>query len=148
MIYLTRQLGIQYLWIDALCIIQGDADDWAIKGGQMADIYGNSAITIAARDAGNSSEGFLRRESCVQDKVSVRGINVLLIPEPSAWYLDPLRGDPLADRGWIFQERLLSRRVLYFGKYKTSWECETYERYENLHCASVPGDVTRGGSET
>lgn len=60
------------------------------------------------------------------------------ILEPNAWYMDPETGCPLASRGWIFQERHLSQRILYFGKYKLSWECATHERYENISIPVTP----------
>ncbi|KAF3769152.1 HET-domain-containing protein, partial [Cryphonectria parasitica EP155] len=35
----TRALNIAYLWIDALCIIQGDAEDWERESKMMGKIY-------------------------------------------------------------------------------------------------------------
>ncbi|KAK1957247.1 HET-domain-containing protein, partial [Colletotrichum sublineola] len=43
---ITSHLGIQYFWIDALCIIQGDPDDWAREAGQMCEVYSNAVVTI------------------------------------------------------------------------------------------------------
>ena len=34
-IYATAKLGIRYLWIDALCIIQDDVEDWSIESAKM-----------------------------------------------------------------------------------------------------------------
>jgi hypothetical protein len=36
---ITRRLGIRYLWIDALCIIQDSPTDWAEESVKMAEIY-------------------------------------------------------------------------------------------------------------
>ena len=55
----TRMLGIRYLWIDALCILQDDQDDWLKQSSQMGSIFKNSLLTIAIHSAKNSSEGFL-----------------------------------------------------------------------------------------
>lgn len=44
---LASGLGVQYLWIDSLCIIQEDAHDWNIQAGKMAEIYMNSFLNIA-----------------------------------------------------------------------------------------------------
>lgn len=38
-IYVTRKLGVRYLWIDALCILQGCKQDWEIESGRMASYY-------------------------------------------------------------------------------------------------------------
>lgn len=39
-IYIARRLGFEYIWIDALCIIQDDRDDWCREASQMAEVYG------------------------------------------------------------------------------------------------------------
>lgn len=59
-IRVTRMLGVQYLWIDSLCIIQNDARDWQIESSRMGDVYRNAYLTIAACCASSDSEGFLR----------------------------------------------------------------------------------------
>jgi hypothetical protein len=56
-ITLTRQLGIQYIWIDALCIVQDDHAEWEVESSKMRDIYSGSSLTIAASDAADASEG-------------------------------------------------------------------------------------------
>ncbi|KAK3938227.1 heterokaryon incompatibility, partial [Diplogelasinospora grovesii] len=53
----TRTLGVQYLWIDSLCIIQDDPDDWRRGSVQMGSIYRDAAITIAASGAKDGTEG-------------------------------------------------------------------------------------------
>ncbi|KAB5542496.1 heterokaryon incompatibility protein-domain-containing protein, partial [Coniochaeta sp. 2T2.1] len=58
-IQVTKFLGIQYLWVDALCIIQDDKIDWARESAAMAGIYGNAYVTIAAASASSADEGFL-----------------------------------------------------------------------------------------
>jgi hypothetical protein len=52
-----RRLGIRYLWIDSLCIVQGDEEDWQIQSAQMASIYKGSTLTIAASSAHDGTEG-------------------------------------------------------------------------------------------
>ncbi|KAB5584705.1 heterokaryon incompatibility protein-domain-containing protein [Coniochaeta sp. 2T2.1] len=47
-IFVTRELGIRYLWIDSLCIIQDDEDDWKREAENMADVFANAFVTIAA----------------------------------------------------------------------------------------------------
>ena len=60
-VIVTRMLGIKYLWIDALCILQDDQDDWLKQSSQMGSIFKDSLITIAIHSAKNSSEVFLWR---------------------------------------------------------------------------------------
>ena len=54
---ITRGLGIRYLWIDALCIVQDRFEDWETHSTQMSVIYANAAVTIAAAHASNTLQG-------------------------------------------------------------------------------------------
>ena len=54
----TRGLGERFLWIDSLCIIQEDEDDWKIES-KMETVFGSVYCTIAAGSAKDSTEGFL-----------------------------------------------------------------------------------------
>ena len=58
-VLVVRALGVQYLWIDSLCIIQGSSRDWSEQAPQMASTYGNAYCTISADAAENSSDGFV-----------------------------------------------------------------------------------------
>ncbi|KAF7559100.1 hypothetical protein G7046_g5068 [Stylonectria norvegica] len=58
-VVMTRALGLRYLWIDSLCIIQGDPQDWEEQSAVMADIYANCYLNIATTRSANGSQGFL-----------------------------------------------------------------------------------------
>jgi hypothetical protein len=68
-ITLAEKLGIFYIWIDSLCIVQDDLDDWTRESLSMAGIYANGCLTIAAASAASCSEGFRIRSP--QPRVSV-----------------------------------------------------------------------------
>ncbi|KAK0716662.1 heterokaryon incompatibility protein-domain-containing protein [Apiosordaria backusii] len=104
-IHVTRQLGFQYLWIDALCIIQDSTLDWEEQAARMQDIYEGAAITIAA-DAGSNS-------AAAEDHATLRNGNSIL-----------------QARAWAFQEQMLSKRVLHFGEFEMGWECAICTRCE------------------
>jgi hypothetical protein len=53
----TRSIGLQYLWVDCLCIIQDDQDDWLRESATMSKVYGLSTCTIAATLGGNGDDG-------------------------------------------------------------------------------------------
>jgi hypothetical protein len=61
-IEVTRQLGLRFLWIDSLCIIQDNAEDWAQEAATMHMVYKNAEFTIAATIAESSHSGFLKRD--------------------------------------------------------------------------------------
>ncbi len=122
----TRQFGIQYLWIDSLCIIQDDAKDWQIESAQMASTYQNAVITFAGSASSGHSEGLFRRahpdhiDHALPPSTKFAGIEKIRTRQPlphDAEYL------PLMHRGWVFQERLLSPRYLHFGQNELLWEC-------------------------
>jgi hypothetical protein len=130
-----RKLKLRYLWIDSLCIIQDDDMDWQKEAASMAEIYGNSRLTIAVPGAGDCSEGCFMGGPPRQhaQKVHWPGVNgegsypvyIRHSLEHTPFYdADQTRvNSTLLNRAWLHQERLLSRRILYFGKTELIWKC-------------------------
>ena len=56
-VYVTRALNIRYLWIDALCIIQDDNDDWTREAAKMKSVYSQAVVTIAATSSRDGAGG-------------------------------------------------------------------------------------------
>ncbi|OTA02517.1 hypothetical protein A9Z42_0028990 [Trichoderma parareesei] len=125
-IFVTRELGYQYLWIDALCIIQDCVTDKGTEIGRMAAIYKNASITIAAATSSDAAHGFLSEEPepyCPQYKVYVPMTN----NTTGTVYVSvgPYEPDhPLDKRGWTLQEFMLSSRMLIFSDYELLWQCK------------------------
>jgi hypothetical protein len=65
---ITRAIGIRYLWIDSLCIIQGDKRDWEIESRKMVDVYPRSLLNIAATSSADNRGGCFSRSvrDCLQ----------------------------------------------------------------------------------
>src|SRR6266480_6251712 len=136
-IRVTQALGVQYLWIDSLCIIQDSSEDWDAESARMADVYTNAHLTIFADCGHNDDHGFLHHripEPSVSVLVPVKeGVRLELNLRKSVennfksiqktLFPTNVQSSHLADRGWIFQERVLSRRILHFGKDQMFWEC-------------------------
>ncbi|CVL13891.1 uncharacterized protein FPRN_15246 [Fusarium proliferatum] len=125
------ELGLNFLWIDALCIIQDDLEDKAKEIGQMANIYENSYVAIMASRAKSVEEGFLHPRSHFgadrrspgfrlqyETKKGRRGSVVLVEESSSQTY-----ADPLSLRAWAYQEFILSPRILDYGELRTTWIC-------------------------
>lgn len=53
-IEVTRQLKVRYLWIDSLCIVQDDPDDWRRESQKMGDVFEQCICVIAATDSVDS----------------------------------------------------------------------------------------------
>ncbi|KAJ4395255.1 hypothetical protein N0V85_006621 [Neurospora sp. IMI 360204] len=130
----TAHLGISYIWIDSLCIIQDSPQDWTEESAKMCSIYENGHLTIAASAASNGSGGLPIRDS----SSFVRLTGTTSSPESKPFdilgYFELGLGDhpyptnhrtPLLSRGWVHQEMLLSPRVVHFVKTELLWECKT-----------------------
>ncbi|KAK3341995.1 heterokaryon incompatibility protein-domain-containing protein [Lasiosphaeria hispida] len=124
-------LEVPYIWIDALCIVQDDAADWASEAAKMKDVYENALLTLSATSAPDVSSGiFLPRTKLTYP---LRAANVsarrpcTTTHEKLFLYAndhaDHMESYPAMSRGWIFQERLLSRRMLYCAHDELIWEC-------------------------
>ena len=126
-IIFTRKLGLKYLWIDSLCIIQDDEDDWRHEASLMANIYENAVLTLGATASASDAEGLFRSSSSIHDPIELRGKTskgkryiVYARRQLPHWMHD----EPLFKRGWIFQERYLSPRFLHFASNELIWECK------------------------
>ncbi len=141
---LTRSLKIRYLWIDSVCIIQDDRQDWRIESSRMCDMYSNAYLTIAATLATDDSQGFLRHRqsklACI-DLIypAEETIRLFLQPDKAniGYYSDSCDG-PLHSRAWTLQERLLSRRILGFASNQMYWECRGHTLQKESGYRSIP----------
>jgi hypothetical protein len=141
-VLVTRSLEQQFIWIDALCIIQDDKDDWERESVKMQDIYKYSYLTIVAAFSASSHDEFVERELPLPTlKI---GFQPARHPEMrGAFHLrkevgntverafHEVRGSVWNQRGWTFQERHLATRLLYFGKDCLHFECQSHRRTEN-----------------
>jgi hypothetical protein len=110
--------------------MRDDADDWRVAAATMADVYENAFICIAATWSSNSDGGCF---SQIHDKYKVKklgssGLYARHIPPEFPGHVDApssFRGWPLMTRGWVYQERLLSPRMVHFAKHHLYWECNS-----------------------
>ncbi|KAH8685846.1 heterokaryon incompatibility protein-domain-containing protein [Tricladium varicosporioides] len=135
-INIAQDLGIDYIWIDSLCIIQDDDDDWKQEAALMHGVYGNSFLNIAASDACDGSKGcFIERNKSFQTFHTVR-VKLGDDCNPRSYSIIPtsifraLSKTVLASRGWCLQERLLAPRTLHFEYRQLYWECDTRQYCE------------------
>lgn len=138
-IVVVRRLSIRYLWIDALCIVQDAREDKACEIPQMRSIYSNAACNLAASASDDPHGGLFRaRDTTAVAPGLVAAPSGALRNEThhvvDMSYRDrQILSGPLHRRGWVFQERLLSTRVLYFGQSQVFWEC-----LSELKCEGFP----------
>ncbi|KAH7040130.1 heterokaryon incompatibility protein-domain-containing protein [Microdochium trichocladiopsis] len=134
-IKVVQQLNIRYIWIDALCIIQEDAADWDREAARMAPYYSNAYLTIAASWAQSATLGLFppapktARIGPLEVFSSTRHFPQLVDDLEHRLPGSDAMAFPMLTRGWCFQERLLSPRVLHFAQHELIWECR-----ESLTC--------------
>ncbi|KAK8127295.1 HET domain-containing protein [Apiospora sp. TS-2023a] len=124
---ITLELGLRYIWIDSLCIIQDSDTDWQTESSKMADIYRNGYITIAAVSSPDSKGGCFPSnpigDICLDLPLKDGLIAKLAVREKSTE--DLARQKPLLTRAWVYQERMLSRRTLLCHHRELQFECRT-----------------------
>jgi hypothetical protein len=129
---LARTLGIRYVWIDALCIVQDDPDELQHEISNMGHIYRNAILNVGALQAAKVEEDgeegahglFVDRNprdcSPFALKIQRSGFKNDCFAYQSGY--SDLNRSSIMQRGWVLQERLLSRRSIYFGD-QIWWEC-------------------------
>ncbi|KAK1753740.1 heterokaryon incompatibility protein-domain-containing protein [Echria macrotheca] len=157
----TRALGLEYIWVDALCIIQGSQDgnkgDWETEAAKMADYYSNALVTIGASSAASADQGIFtpreewhapkRVEISDWDGRSWEGLQqkqLLAQERPTGDLMRLGRGDtgPISARGWTFQENSLASRMIHFTSLGLMWECRQHMTTENGHTLVQEGVTT------
>ncbi|KAH8806112.1 heterokaryon incompatibility protein-domain-containing protein [Xylogone sp. PMI_703] len=126
---LTRQIGMRYLWVDTVCIVQDSQEDKARLIGCMDDVYDNATVTFVAAsgidaDAGLSGisprTGHLIEPAKIISASDGKALN-LSLSLPSL--CDEVRRATWNTRGWTFQEQCLSQRCLYFTAEEAFFNC-------------------------
>ena len=152
----TRLLGLKYLWVDSLCIVQDDSDDWAKESATIGGIYANSFVTIAADKAAGPNEGcfqaeddFKKRRYGIEFRDNIGRPNFVYVRQRAITQQNPTletmtcyaddASSKLESRGWTLQEQLLSPRIVHFSETEMTWECNTQNVCE---CGNVLGSST------
>lgn len=152
-LYVTSQLGVKYIWIDCLCILQDSRDDWEYEAARMGDVYQYAACNIAASGYENGKTSIFKERTplpflnfllCV-DRTLVTDNKTTRYPMPTprlpkgmyvrldlGEFKNAVEKGPLNRRGWVAQERVLSPGVLHFTPKQMWWECKDQICNESL----------------
>ena len=139
-IEVARSLGVEYLWIDSLCIIQDSIEDWRKESRLMDKVYRFSACNIMAEAAINCDVGlFFERDPqrlgiFTLDEKQTSNLShrstVCVTNDYVKAKSDEGKGSPLYSRGWVCQERWLSPRQISFHSNQVFWECRKIKACE------------------
>lgn len=154
---LAAELAIDYVWIDSLCIVQRDASEWGREAVRMADYYQYSTFTVFSPDATpevglfnphdtDNSHPLVRLP--YRDKTGhQRGNFYLYLAErdqnKQQW--DAIARSELLTRGWIFQELMLSRRLVCFAGQRLFMQCKEkapQAEGSNIKSSSIYSDLS------
>jgi hypothetical protein len=138
-IKIVRFLGLRYLWVDSLCILQGASNiaqkDWLNESKMMGNVYQSAFFTIAAESAASAQTGILTPRLASNPATCILK---MAAGSPKSIYLQVHHftkvevTEPLQRRGWTLQESLLSQRLLRFGTHEISWQCACAQRSESV----------------
>ncbi|KAK3402148.1 heterokaryon incompatibility protein-domain-containing protein [Sordaria brevicollis] len=140
-ITVAHELGLRYIWIDAFCIFQdnNNNNDWHRESSLMQRVYSNSYCNMSAADA-NSCSGSLvkaRKTSLIAPAVAEHNDKKCIVWDPIFWRREVILA-LVNTRGWVLQERVLSPRVLHFGKRQIIWECCEHSAAESFPAGVHP----------
>ncbi|KAF2193006.1 HET-domain-containing protein, partial [Zopfia rhizophila CBS 207.26] len=125
-IKVAAAMGIRYLWVDAICIIQDDERMLQSQIPNMARIYAQAVVTIIAANGDQANSGLCgiqpesRNVRC--GLVSLPNLNLTTHPDD---YAPRTRRSKWGFRAWTMQEELCSSRRLYFEANRVAWSCQS-----------------------
>ncbi|OIW28098.1 HET-domain-containing protein [Coniochaeta ligniaria NRRL 30616] len=150
----VKSLGIRFLWVDALCLIQDDENDVEIGMEVMNSVYQGSYFTIIAASGNDATSGLpgVRPASRVASQTTVdldpsgNGLK-LTLQHSIDWHL---KRSVYSQRGWTLQELVLPRRTVifinkqvYFRCQEANWAEETTADAFTHHLDPDDGNISR-----
>lgn len=155
----SNSIGISYIWIDSICIIQDSMKDWEFESRTMLRVYQHAECNLAAAVSEDSHGGlFSQRDHALlpsgwfeseNNITELKGLHCA-IPQTghadlwdnyvsrSMYWKDEFEKEiglsRLLGRGWIYQERAASNRIVAFGRDQVFWDCS-----ERLESDVLPG---------
>ncbi|CAN9252321.1 unnamed protein product [Alternaria alternata] len=138
-IAITRAIGLRYIWIDALCIVQDDEDDWSHESSQMNLVYRHAFVTFCSLNSNSCHESFLNRAPAVKIPFQSTIHNAIKGSYLIRLHPRTVHGQRLtkyewdyslsnwSKRCWTYQEKEMSTRLLLFGSLKMHFACGRYQ---------------------
>ena len=117
-------LGVRYIWIDSLCIVQDSSRSFGLNSRVMDLIYGNALLTICAADGVDSSTGLRAMHPKEHEAHQITadcapGVRLMVTHPPEI----VIKASTWDTHAWKLQERLLSKRCLIFTEGRVYFQC-------------------------
>lgn len=132
----AKSLGVRFLWVDSLCILQDSKADWQRESLLMSKVYEYAYCNVAAAAAADGYNSlFIERDALQQSpfRITFKWKNyekAYYCLYSNLWHIG-VTTSPLNRRGWVLQERLLSPRTLSFNT-QLFWECRSLKACEGF----------------
>lgn len=137
----VQKVGLRFLWVDALCIIQDDESEKARLVHGMDRVYENAVLTIIATTGEDADAGlpgiWPRRREIAPSVISTSGLR-LQVAAARCSLVERVRHSYWNTRGWTFQEQSLSRRCVYFTPHEVFFVCEKSKWREGYILENIP----------
>jgi hypothetical protein len=121
----VQSIGESYLWVDAVCIPQDNAEEMEEQIGHMASIYRSAVLTLVAissMDANSLLPGVRPGTRTLRSFLETPDFT---LAERLPSIMLKLFGSHYNTRAWTFQERLLSTRCLFFTEEQVFLQCQS-----------------------
>ncbi|OCL06985.1 HET-domain-containing protein, partial [Glonium stellatum] len=127
----VREIGLRYLWVDSLCIVQDDTTgEKADAISKMDLVYGAAFVTIIAATGDGADAGLPGVRSGTRGyrqpiEEVMPGLRLAVKPVHSNYMKDSV----YISRGWTFQENLFSPRSLRFVGGQIVFKCRRADEW-------------------
>lgn len=122
-ITMTRGCGLEYIWVDSVCIIQGNVDDWFTEANRMHEVYANAYFTICAASVDSASAGLFHTRQAWKYSTEPCKLATQRISLRSSSFKELIEGSTWSSRAWTLQEEYLSPRIMYWTPQRMYWSC-------------------------
>ncbi|KAI0905267.1 heterokaryon incompatibility protein-domain-containing protein [Ustulina deusta] len=133
---LVRRVGLRFIWVDSVCIIQDSNEDWESEAILMAEVYSNAYFTLCSALAEHADAALIQPRDAwtyPAEPCSLGGQRLSM----ASLTLDELKQlATYSTRAWALQEEKLSPRILYWTPQRMYWSCATQAFTES---SQLPG---------
>lgn len=136
-IILMDRLYIEYIWIDTICIVQDDHEDWQHEAAKMHEVYGNSCFTLCVCSSDNAAEHLFRKREAWSPATKPCRLGDQWLSNYEISLEEIRTQSPISTRAWTLQEERLSPRVLYWSAHKIYWSCSISQYIEMGHIPAL-----------